>query len=303
MGFPTRSASQDTAQGSPPPRGQLTHRDGEAEPGQRDTRSPSWLSSDPGRVACSEVAVRRADWPHWECGQARGQPQPSSAVDPSGLSGEEGGAAHTAQGHSRAGLHGAGQCTCGAPRDGAAGWGAAHTSPRGGLGAVRIQSRSGSSVRPAGAAGSRMERPALGIVCFLPWRPPPSAHPAACDTGAQSDLAVPSTFLSARRCLRNGAPPSVRASALVLALLSPQSGGGGLGLGSPRRPAPSHARRPRAASCPSAARLVLTPEPCAARLSWAGQRWTLCSDRLLPKVEVLSPLPLQTSHSSAADQP
>lgn len=302
MGFPTRSASQDTAQGSPPPRGQLTHRDGEAEPGQQDTRGPSWLSSDPGQVACSEVAVRRADWPHWECGQARGQPQPSSAVDPSGLSGEEGGAAHTAQGHSRAGLHGAGQCACGAPRDGAAGWGAAHTSPRGGLGAVRIQSRSGSSVRPAGAAGSRMERPALGIVRFLPWRPPPSAHPAACDTGAQSDLAVPSTFLSARRCLRNGAPPSVRASALVLALLSPQSGGG-LGLGSPRRPAPSHARRPRAASCPSAARLVLTPEPCAARLSWAGQRWTLCSDRLLPKVEVLSPLPLQTSHSSAADQP
>lgn len=175
--------------------------------------------------------------------------------------------------------------------------GVLHT-PAPGEGSARCESRAA-----AGAAGSRMERPALGIVRFLPWRPPPSAHPVACDTGAQSDLAVPSTFLSARRCLRNGAPPSVRASALVLALLSPQSGGRGLGLGSPRRPSPSHARRPRAASCPSAARLVLTPEPCAARLSWAGQRWTLCSDRLLPKVEVLSPLPLQTSHSSAADQP
>lgn len=111
--------------------------------------------------------------------------------------------------------------------------GVLHT-PAPGEGSARCESRAA-----AGAAGSRMERPALGIVRFLPWRPPPSAHPAACDTGAQSDLAVPSTFLSARRCLRNGAPPSVRASALVLALLSPQSGGGaGARLTAPTLPFP-----------------------------------------------------------------
>lgn len=54
-------------------------------------------SSGPGRVACSELVA---------AGSCRGQlaTTGSSAVDPSGLSRGQEGAAHTAQGHSRAGF-------------------------------------------------------------------------------------------------------------------------------------------------------------------------------------------------------